>query len=258
LVYLSGGINNEVYLSERMMEKFHENGAMGFVEVIRRINGARALFSYWEVINGKEKEEKAQQERLGIDANSDPISILACYKLSGLLITQKDMEQTGTISTWLSGMTYSHIIALWNFAWDKHLYCARPLEFFGFAVPDTFPYLTTKGISYKVVSGYRLDEKIRILFGFEHVFVGIPETEYMLGIRHQLGEVYRNVSYKVVTVFGKQGINLESSCSIPIGSFSFTAGFNTYASQSLLGERHSMDLRKKQSHTAYVSVAYVY
>ncbi|GHT37187.1 hypothetical protein AGMMS49593_03670 [Endomicrobiia bacterium] len=111
---------------------------------------------------------------------------------------------------------------------------------YGFRIPDVFPYITTKGMSYKVVSGYEIDEDLRLIFGFVRVFKVEPATEYSLGveqtaiINHALP-----ISYRGVVTFG-QGLDLEASCSIPIRKYlSIGTSLEIYSYKSLQGQRHA-------------------
>jgi hypothetical protein len=124
------------------------------------------------------------------------------------------IKDAGLISTFLSGTTYSII---------RH----KPICFRGFRMPDVYPYITTRGMSYKVVSGYEVNEDTRLLFGFERVFYKEQATEYSIGV-DRIAKLSLPIHYKCNITFGL-GLDLECSITVPVSScFSVGIGCEYY------------------------------
>jgi hypothetical protein len=116
---------------------------------------------------------------------------------------------------------------------------------YGFRLPDVFPYITTKGMSYKVVSGYEVNETLNLVFGFESVFGKETATEINLGLNHQTYIDLFPISYRGIITFG-QGLNLEVSALTPISKY-FNIGLDVelYSVTSLMGQRHALTNMKE-------------
>jgi hypothetical protein len=174
IIISAGGLNNEMLLSESIgYDMFARNNVDSISWAIylkERISGA----SYDDIAANKDD-----------DVSYDPTGIITAFNAKGREDFKKGTIKTaGTMSTFLSATTYSILIG-------------KPIVFFGFRVPDVYPYITTRGMSYKVVSGYEVNEDTRLLFGFESVFGREAATEYSIGIDMQLP-----ISYKCTATFG--------------------------------------------------------
>jgi hypothetical protein len=64
-------------------------------------------------------------------------------------------------------------------------------------LPDIYSYITTRGMSYKVVSGYEFNEDTRLFFGFESVFDKERATEYSIDI-DRIAKLSLPLHYKCV------------------------------------------------------------
>ncbi|MDR0677218.1 MAG: hypothetical protein LBF57_00890 [Holosporaceae bacterium] len=251
IIFCSGGINNEVFFAEKLADKFHKDGEIGFAESAT-ISGFRSALSYSTKLK---KEDEGKSPWL---MGNDVLSLEACYKEAGIKVTASDIHRADWISWFLSGMTYSHFIGLWKGISNNRFPRVKALEFGGFRVPDTFAYLTSKGISYKMISGYKWQEDCRIIFAVERVFKGKSATELSLGINKSCGPAFWNASYEVVATVG-EGFDLVASCSFPISKdFSLNIGGGTYSTKSLLGERQAKNMKKGRSSDAFISMSYWY
>jgi hypothetical protein len=245
LVVAAGGMNNEMYFAERISNELHTKKNASVVEGIAYFHSrlSPTLYALKTKSNGD------------INSSDDPVAVDAYYEKFGISAKKNDIALAGLVSLLASGTTYSMIKMMVGS--DKY---ASPLEFLGFRVPDTFSYVTSKGISYKAISGYKLREDLKLIFGAEHVFHGKSTTEVNLGINKTFDGSLHNMSCEVVTTFGK-GVNLEASCSIPVlNCLSINFGGGTYSCKSLLGERHAPNMKngKGRSSNVFVSVSYKY
>ncbi|MDR1561083.1 MAG: hypothetical protein LBS23_01875 [Holosporaceae bacterium] len=255
LVVSAGGMNNEIYLAERQAEDFHKNGSLGGVESFYYFYNRLSPVAY--ASKGKSEEDRDKPDT---DVGDDPIAIEGYYKKLGISARKSDIKSAGVISLLLSGMTYSILWGAYKNLSTDGGYTPKPFNVWGIRIPDTFSYITSKGISYKVVSGYKMDENLNLIFGLETVLHGKSANEFSLGFDKTFGESLHNISCKVVTTFGK-GFNVEASCSYPIlECLSINFGGGSYSSKSLLGERHAKNMEngKGRSNNVFVSISFLY
>lgn len=247
LVTAAAGMNNEVYISERISRDFHDRGTLGFPEAFAYFYGKLSPAMY--ALSKSSKNEVSDIER-----SDDPVCVGGYYKKLGISATKNDIALGGLVTTLFSGTSYSIIKAAFT-GGDP-----TPISFHNFQMPDTFSYVTSKGISYRLASAYKFQDDLKILFGAEHVFHGKSTTEINLGFNKQFDSSLHNTNVEVVTTFCN-GFNLEASCSVPVmNCLSINVGAGTYSCRSMLGERHSknMENNKGRNSDIYVSVSYRY
>lgn len=244
IIVSAGGINNQTYLSEITSNKLHSNGFIGISEFISYLFSIVNITLY----------------SLSNLENGDPILMEKNYRNAGIKANRYNLFFSYTLSTILSGTTYSFIEMFRNknIGWLQ----AKPIEFKGFRMPDVFSYITTKGISYKIVSGYTINQDFKLLFGTEFIGHGKFANEFNLGLMKSffIQKINSKAIFKVLTFFG-QGFNIELSCSIPFyDRLSLNFGGGSYSNKSLHGERHSMDLINinGRSKDFFVSLSYRY
>lgn len=131
-----------------------------------------------------------------------------------------------------------------------------PLELWGFRVPDTSIYLTSRGISYRIKSGYRFNETTNVIFGVEFIGKGNHHAEAILG-GCKVFEKFNGFGITAVTTFGKK-FNMDISCNIPlVRQFFINAGYSTYNARSLYGERMTCvnKFSEKRGHELWMSLS---
>ncbi|MDR1910582.1 MAG: hypothetical protein LBQ26_01925 [Holosporales bacterium] len=241
-IVAAGGMNNNAYFAEAMSDDLYRRQDVHFFEGVNYICGQLYAAAY--------------AAGAGV-LEDDPIHVEANWRILGVPAAREDMQRASCISFLLSATTYRTLFAIWN----ELVHTGRqtgPFSIYGFRVPDIFSYTTSKGMSYKLVSEYKVRDGVHILFGCEHVGHGLPATEVNVGLEYDLGESWRNLSCKGVLTFG-QGLNVEAACTLPIlERLLATLGGALYSRDSLLGERHAPDLRKKYSGTIYLSFSLKY
>ncbi|MDR2399993.1 MAG: hypothetical protein LBD61_06190 [Endomicrobium sp.] len=212
IIMSAGGLNNQMLLCEsisyRMYVRKHVEGLSWLVYLEERLHGA----SYDNI---------AQPDR----PSNDPTSIINAFNQKG-----RDDFKRGTIadacwiSTFLSATTYSILIG-------------KPITFHGLRAPDVYTYITTRGMSYKAVSGYEFNKDTRLNFGFEIVFGEDSATEYSIGI-DGIAKLSIPLHYTCTATFG-QGLDLEASVRVPLSPYlSIGLGCEYYHFSSLQGQRN--------------------
>lgn len=194
------------------------------------------------------------------------------YREIGVKANRHNLAFSYTLSTLISGTTYSFInmfsedndktVNESSYTEKKSGLKAKPIEFKGFRMPDVFSYINTRGISYKIISGYSINNNFKLLFGTEFIGHGKFANEFNLGFMKSffLQKLNSKIIFEILTFFG-QGFNIELLCSIPFfDRLSFNFGGESYSNKSLHGERHSMDLRNINGRNSdiFVSLSYRY
>lgn len=246
LVIAAGGMNNETYIAERISRDFHDRGRLSFAESFAYFYGKLSPVAYALSKNSKNEEADAL-------SGDDPVAVGGFYKRLGISATKNDIALGGLVSTLLSGTTYSIIKS----AFSPNEY-ATPISFYNFQAPDMFSYVTSKGISYRLTSAYKYQDDLKFLFGAEHVFHGKSTTEIHLGVDTTLDSSFYNTNLKVVTTFCN-GFNLETACSVPVmDCLSINVEAGTYSCKSMLGERHSKNMKDGKGRSTDISVSISY
>ncbi|GHT40918.1 hypothetical protein AGMMS49921_03100 [Endomicrobiia bacterium] len=144
-------MNNEIYLAERISDDIYTRNTR---------NKEYRLLPYILYLNNR--FSPIIYDKTAKEFGDDPFNIVNDFQEKGRLDFKKGVikDAGGVKSLFLSGTTYS---PLYSFFTEK------PLKLYGFRIPDVFPYITTKGMSYKVVSGYEINKDLRLIFGFERV-----------------------------------------------------------------------------------------
>ncbi|GHT41459.1 hypothetical protein AGMMS49921_04630 [Endomicrobiia bacterium] len=154
IISAAGGMNNEVQLAEKISNDIYSK------------KKKPGLFSYAMYL----------QNRLSpilYDYNAkehgyNPLNIRYHFEQRGENNFKKGaISKAGWISLLLSTTTYS-------------AFTDKPLQFHGFRIPDVFPYITTRGMSYEVVGGYEIHDNLNLIFGLERAFKIEPATECSL------------------------------------------------------------------------------
>ncbi|MDR3274804.1 MAG: hypothetical protein LBS81_02265 [Endomicrobium sp.] len=156
------------------------------------------------------------------EAGDDPFNLRIRFALKDESAFEKgSICSAGSISLFLSATTYA-------------IFTKAPLKVCGFRLPDVFPYITTRGISYKVVSGYEVNKYLKLIFGFEKVFEIEPAAEYNFGIDHIIESPF-TMHYRGIITFGQE-LDFEASCTVPLSDlFSIGIGCEIYSCKSLQG-----------------------
>ncbi len=95
-------------------------------------------------------------------------------------ITESDLTQAQVLSVVASASTYNYIFSAINYVHNGNTVAAPKFHTIGgtkFVYPDTEFYLSARGISYRLASGYQLSKKIYIPFSYEQVTKGQKGTQ---------------------------------------------------------------------------------
>jgi hypothetical protein len=242
VIFRTGGINNNIYLAELLSNQIFAHEDVPFFEgysyITEQTSGARYAA----------RAKKVQDELFGADS---------VYETLGVPATLANIKRAGWTSVALSGTTYYVAYSTWNALMGKEQ-SVRPFAFRGIRIPDTFSYLTTKGVSFRTISEYNVRDHLDLTFGAEYIIYGLSATEFNVGVKQTLDEAGHDISYACSFTFGL-GLDVEASVRIPVSQrIALGADVGVYSRKSLLGERHSTNLRKEYGVNFSVSLSWMY
>ncbi|WP_186647188.1 hypothetical protein [Fluviispira vulneris] len=160
LIVTAGGMNNETLLSERLSDRIYERGG-SVPDLFYHYYNKKGPYDYFNISS----------------SSGDPTIILNTYKTLGLNISKQNIMDSYTFSLLASGTFYS---LLWGNI--KYFYNGeqniKPIDIFGFSLPDFYTYLNSRGLSIETILHYRVNEALSFGLSYEKVYNGTPYDEF--------------------------------------------------------------------------------
>lgn len=180
----------------------------------------------------------------------DVSRLLQFYKEKGWSFSKKDLDTANWLSLFLSSTTYAY---LWS--WGKFARYGttdvKAFEVFGVRVPDVENYLLIEGLSYKVKTGYRLNQKVHFPVAIEFLTKGASGAEISLGGEVLLGtqDVLWNLGGSVL--FGR-AFGFETHARFTLNALLFfEGGVELMDQRSFYGQRNIPSLEKGNTAWAF-------
>ena len=170
LVWIAGGLNNEMLITERVEER------------LRRGGGHAGMLSSW--LRGKVSTIRYA----GGNRTGDVESILGWYQDKGYEIERRDLHQASYVSVLLSPTTYE-LLYRFGRVLDGDSIRFRPWAPYGVELPSISFYMNAAGLSYRVTAGYQLG-RWRFPLAVERVYNGSERTEVTVGGEWDLAHTY--------------------------------------------------------------------
>ena len=223
LIVAAGGINHEMYLAERIADGIWNGNLRGSLPIGAYMWARISPMLYSFNSSGSS----------GHDINN----IEKFAKELGVNISKSKLQTAYTISL-LGGTIYSMICHL-----SSHNNDIEPVTFNNFRIPDIFPYVTSYGVSYKFVSGYKMNDIVSFNLGYERVFHGKRKHEFSLGINSKLDIL----DFGANIYFGCVGLGIDAIAAIKVTEkISLNLRLASYATRGLMGERHAKSYFKSR------------
>ena len=180
------------------------------------------------------------------------------YEQLGIAASRSQADTANLLALLASGSTYRYGRGLYSYLRDGSHGQIGAYGFHKIRVPETSAYLTSRGISYKVKSGYHFKDGLLLNAGLEFVAHGDHSAEVTLGLAKKV-ESLRSAKLRGNVILGR-GINAEITASLPLNNTSSVGmGLGHYSSKTLYGERNVPSLEHGPSSTilwAKMSVNY--
>lgn len=231
---MAGGLNNNVYMTQRIEDaiwfgqgqhvqlttNYFMDKASTFIQVLAGTVGAKLRNEPAnEVYSDHNLVVRIWDEHLDIHVSRTELQMYSI--LSYLLSAQSYMNLYQIYQTWTQGETQVY-----------------PAEWRGFRLPNVSLYLTTKGPTYNVRTGYRWDNDLFLIAGAEFVLSGKQQVEGTLGLRKVFPDL-GNLYFQAETVFNTRAVGGTVSVG---GTFNKTinaeVGLAYHSNDTFFGERH--------------------
>ena len=235
LLLATSGLSNEMLFAERIEDEIYRNGGhIGYFTTYA--NGKFAASNYeLDGVFGDLGNAITRYQALGIDVDKDQI------------------DSASRKSFFFSGMSYQLIYqTLRMFTGSSIRFTAW--EPGGVQLPNTSFFMTRRGLSYRVRTGYHTGPW-RVPLAVERVFEGDAATEVTIGVERNLSRTYLRARATVGDGFG---LAAEADYRVK-ERVALTAGYALYDSDNMLGERMIPSLEGgSRYHDLFVRVSFAY
>lgn len=231
LIIHAAGVNNQMAFAERLADEAYEgDGHWTFALAYFRDRS-------WSIAYGRRVP------------SYDMDRVFGSYDQLGILASKSQVNTAHLLAALLvSGSTYRYSRGLYHYLRDGSHSPIGAYEFHNVRVPETSVYLTSRGISYKVKSGYRFKDGLLLNAGLEYVAHGDHSGELTLGLAKKV-ESLRSAKLRGNVIVGS-GIDAEINASLPLNNRSSVGmGLGHYSSKTLYGERNVPSLEHGPSST---------
>ncbi len=166
-------------------------------------------------------------------------------------VSPNAIKQASVLSVALSASTYS----MWGAMLNGEQYVRKQATISGWRSPDVSAYFT-HGISYKINSGYTLNNKTYLPVSFETVAQGNlqKQSEITIGAMHTFNDTTTLRASAVYNV-NRKGLSLASKVSQTINDTATVyISADQYDINTMFGERNTTDFRKQKATSLYLGV----
>lgn len=200
-----GGLNNQMRMSQSVADLiYNSNGHLlyGFDYTIGKLSSYRYSVVF----------ERANSNG-NISSGNDILHILSSYVVRGYEINSSDIMQGSVISLLGSSTTWAFVYSAFT-ELPKGSFLVRPPVWHGWRLPDLNFYMTSQGLSYEVVTGYKINPNWYVGLSAEYVYKG--KRAYEIG---------PSVTYTFPTSIGQFELSGQVIVSNE-GEFAGNAGLN--------------------------------
>lgn len=170
------------------------------------------------------------------DGGGDMAAVIRFYETEELDINRGNLRTGSDTALLLSTATYGLLFSYWSYVTEDNP-VPPPLEAFDLRLPDVDFYINRKGLSYKVKSGYRVDDELLFPFAVEQVYRGESTTEVSLGANFRVGDFWIQSGFAGSSYHAALDLLLTEQ-------FLISGGVQHYDVNSLYGERNIPSLKE--------------
>jgi hypothetical protein len=175
IIISAAGLNNQMRYSQSIADVIHEQKGH-FLYIFDYYMGKNSSYRYADITE--------QSYKIGyVSTGNDIHAVITELKNNGINISTTDIKDASYTSLLLSSTTWAFVYAgIFNL--PKGNFEVPAAIWKGWRLPDTNFYMTTKGLSYEVVTGFHIDEHWYIGLSIEYIFKGksffelSPELSY--------------------------------------------------------------------------------
>lgn len=237
------GVNNEMRFAGEMSREMH--AGRGHIMTIAAYNRGKLSSTRYP---------------LGHTLGNDMGSVVSAYQAKGLNITKKNINDANRLAWLLSGTTYAYYRGVFSYIRDGDP-AVKPFYFPGnfsrIRVPDVENYLTTHGISYKIHTGYQIDNDTFIPIAYEFVGKGNTKQEITVGMEKRMHDIPGLRVKGYVLLSEKPGFG--GSATYPLlPNLKVSGGVDHLHVRSLEGERNAYSYKNERNTMIWAKLSYCY
>ncbi len=223
LIVSAGGLNNQMYLAEKIQDK------MLLDDVSHIAYGSTYFFGKLSTVLYPCGSENLST----VNAGNDKCSMLRQYRILGNDFSESQLDDANRASLYLSSDTYLFLKSYYDFISNGKTE-VKPFIVNQFYLPNVSNYYNSKGISYKLDSGYRINNSATLVFGYEAIWSGQSQSELSVGI---------NLRHNKYGLFLKTIAGHDSTSEVDFSyqikqDFKAHIGVDSYNANSLYGQRN--------------------
>lgn len=241
IVGTASGLNNQMLMSKRIADRIYQ-GHGHITHLFHYLGGKLAGWGY-----------SFMDRRAAFAAGEGDVRhLINDFNEKGYGISNSHFELQSLLSL-VSGTSYAILKGYYDYVahGDANVY---PAELFGVRLPDINSYINARGLSFEVLSGYRVSEKLFFDLAYEFIWKGESAHQVTPSAHFDLAAVAPSVTSLWVNanvVIGKGVGGGISSEWAPFGEgyqnfwqrFSYFADLTLYNGFNLYGERNITSLR---------------
>ena len=177
-------------------------------------------------------------------------ALISGYTLKKIPVTKNNLNLAAQLSFFCSASTYAYLIG-WGRFLKKGRSKVKPLEIGGFRLPDVETYFCAQGVSYKIISGYRLTKHVNFPISVEFIGKGEKGSEISLGSHVHIPSA-DNLEISAYVLFGR-ALGGGGRLRIHFEDIAFIEGVaETMHYKSYYGQRNIPTLKNSLRSTAFL------
>ena len=202
-----GGFNSQQVLANQQGEQARLTNSIHSADMINYLMNRTSFLSYAKGPEG-DRDQVVDMYKTGTRGYNDPkngrqTKTDSKWKYD---IQDSDIVYAESISLMLSATTYNYIFASLNYLDTGNPVSKLKLHKIGntnFVYPDTEFYMSSRGLSYRLAMGYKVNKNTYIPFSYEKVTKGQTDvSEFGIGVDHTFKNNL-NISSKIFSASGE-------------------------------------------------------
>ncbi|TGW14626.1 hypothetical protein EIL50_04360 [bacterium NHP-B] len=237
IIISAAGVNNAMRLSGDLVDRARR-GDGHITDTFMYIDGRLQSLMY----PSEEGEPNAS-------AGNDMDSLVASYRLKEFSIRKSDFNTANTIALFCSSSTYAYMLGWYHFV-DNGNTRVTPFTWGGVYAPDVEAYLLAEGISYKIKTGYAVNDVLSFPVSVEFVSKGKKGAEASVGACYRF-EALGNIELSGNVLFGRK-LGGDVRVHVPVDRFFVEGVVESMHQKSFYGQRNIPTLKKSVRSTAFL------
>ncbi len=237
IIISAAGVNNAMRLSGDLVDRARK-GDGHITDAFMYIDGRLQSLMY-----------PSEEGKPNASAGNDMDSLVASYRLKGFSIRKSDFNTANTIAFFCSTSTYAYMLGWYNFVNNGNTR-VKPFTWGGVYAPDVEAYLLAEGISYKIKTGYAVNDVLSFPVSVEFVSKGKKGAEASVGACYRFEDL-GNIELSGNVLFGRK-LGGDVRLHVPVDRFFVEGVVESMHQKSFYGQRNIPTLKKSVRSTAFL------